>query len=565
MIGVTLSFDLGVLRSSSRRIYGEPEKPVVGILAFEISRFMSKVVKIWNSVNARQIARLKEEISMSIGMHRLVSEDDVYLMDLALAEIIDNLMDLGKSVAMLGKKCADSTYHNLETVFHDPSAIDPKWYGWQYRLKKMDRKVKKMEKFVAATEQLHSELEVLSEQEQSLKRMRAGANLGKMKLLEFQHKVLWQRQEVKSLQELSPWVRTYDYVVRLLLRSLFTIIERIKYAFGSDDVDGSDWFPSRCNSMSGLDQTSGFSSENSEAFGCMRRTSSNLASRACKNKVKYTSSCDRSPSSIHCGKQHQMMGRRLAFVGLPGCMTGGVESPVTVTYYPHSCGSSFRSYAGSEKDGNEVEETYTTIPIKRLGIISSERSFFHSKRRLLNAPPSTLGYAALAIHYAHVIVLMEKLALSPHLISLDAREDLYDMLPSTIRSRLRAKLKTLSTTPASSEYNAALAAELSLRISRILEWLSPLARNMIRWQSERNFERERVVCGSNILLVQTLHFANQAETEAAIVELLMGLSYLLRFGRDINERPFRESSCSRACNGYFFPRYNMYYDMIDHI
>ncbi|KAG6437284.1 hypothetical protein SASPL_102197 [Salvia splendens] len=273
-----------VLRSSSRR------EPIVGILAFDISRLMSKVVKIWNSVSARLIARLKVEIANSIGIHRLVSDDDDYPLDLAVAEIIDNLMDLGKSVAVLGNKCADSTYHNLDPIFTDPSAIDPKWYGWLYRLKKMDRKVKKMDKFVAATEQLHTELQVLVENEQSLKRMRAGANFGKMKLIECQHRVLWQLQEVKTLQEMSPWVRTYDYVVRLLLRSLFTIIERIKYAFGSN------WFPSRCNSMPRLEQRSCRSSERNDDHGaCIRRTWSNSASRACKSKMK---GYDRTPSGV---------------------------------------------------------------------------------------------------------------------------------------------------------------------------------------------------------------------------------------------------------------------------
>ncbi|XP_047979087.1 uncharacterized protein LOC125221006 [Salvia hispanica] len=455
-------------------------------------------------------------------------------------------MDLGKSVAVLGNKCADSTYHNLDPIFNDPSAIDPKWYGWQYRLKKMDRKVKKMDKFVAATEQLHTELQVLVDSEQSLKRMRAGANFGKMRLIECQHRVLWQRQEVKSLQEMSPWVRTYDYVVRLLLRSLFTIIERIKYAFGSG---GGDWFPSRCNSMPRLEQTSSESNDNHGA--CIRRTWSNSASRACKSKMK---GYDRTSSSIRCGMQQPVIGRRL---GLKGCMTGGgIESPVLENYYTHSCGS---SYAGSENDANEIEEACT---VRRLAILSRDGSFFLAKRRLLNAPPSTLGYAALALHYAHVIVLMEKLASSPHLISLDARDDLYDMLPSSIRRSLRAKLKAFSATLDSFEYNAALAAELSSEVAGILEWLSPLARNMIRWQSERNFERERVVCGSNILLVQTLYFANQADTEEAITELLMRLSYLFHFGRNTN---LREPSGSRAYDDYFFTRDNMYYDAIDHI
>ncbi|KAH6788256.1 hypothetical protein C2S52_007808 [Perilla frutescens var. hirtella] len=136
----------GVFRSSSKRIYWEFERLVLGILAFEISRVMSNVVNIWQSVTDRQIVRLREEIANSVGIHKLVSEDDDYLMDLALAQIVENLICVGKSVATLRKKCADATYNNLESIFDDPSAIDPKWYGWQYRLKKMDRKVKKMEK-----------------------------------------------------------------------------------------------------------------------------------------------------------------------------------------------------------------------------------------------------------------------------------------------------------------------------------------------------------------------------------------------------------------------------------
>ncbi|KAK6140019.1 hypothetical protein DH2020_026235 [Rehmannia glutinosa] len=434
MVGESLmeTWFSNIWKSSRKSISWEPEIPVLGVLAFEVSRLMSKVVNIWQS-----------------------------------------------------------------------SLID--------RLKKMERKVKKMEKFVAATEQMYSELEVLAELEQSLRRMRAGANLGKVKLLEFQQKVLWQRQEVKNLQDMSPWVRTYDYIVRLLLRSLFTIIERIKYVFGVNQIENveirndfdhiHDDCLIRSNSMSSLLQTS------------------------------------RVP-----------IGRSFSNLGFgAGCMTRGNESPVIETYTP-SCGSSFRSNGASQKDADEIDDICTNIPI----------------RHLLNAPPSSLGYAALALHYAKVIILIEKLASSPHLISLDARDDLYNMLPSTIRSCLRAKLKIFSRNLASSVYDAAFASEWSLAVARILEWLSPLAHNMVRWQSERNFERQRLVVGSNVLLVQTLYFANQEETEEAIVELLMGLNYLFRFGKEINENPFRESSCSRAYDGYLFPRDNMCYNMIDH-
>ncbi|KAG9134617.1 hypothetical protein Leryth_000937 [Lithospermum erythrorhizon] len=66
---------------------------------------------------------------------------------------------------------------------------------------------------------------------------------------------------------------------------------------------------------------------------------------------------------------------------------------------------------------------------------------------------------ALALHYANVIILIEKLASSPHLISLDARDDLYCMLPTTVRTTLRANLKIFKKSLTSSIYDAALASE----------------------------------------------------------------------------------------------------------
>ncbi|KAG8376657.1 hypothetical protein BUALT_Bualt09G0086300 [Buddleja alternifolia] len=570
MVGetVTETWFSNIWKSSRKSLSWESERPVLGILSFEVSRLMSKVVNLWQCLSDRQIVRLREEIANSVGIQKLISQDEDYLMDLALAEIIENFVSVANTVAILGKKCVDPTYHNLESVFDGSGEIDFKWYGWRYRLKKMERKVKKMEKFVAATEQLYSEIEVLAELEQSFRRKLVGADSGKMKLLEFQQKVIWQRQEVKNLQEMSHWVRTYDYVVRLLLRSLFTIFERIKYVYGInnqiENVDRTDDYEHirngdcliHSNSISALMQTS--QKNNHSTFSAtLGRSLSNLGFGGGKSKSRNRKSHDLSPSSILCGKEHHMKARKYTPIGFAGCITGVSESPV-IDSYTHSCGSSFRSNGASQKEDDEMRDNC------RISISPTKVSFFSSKRDLLNARPSTLGFAALALHYSNVIILIEKLASYPHLISVDARDDLYYLLPATIRSCLRAKLKTFSRNLASSVYDAAFAAEWSLALARILEWLSPLAHNMIRWQSERNFERQRLVFGSNVLLVQTLYFANQVETEAAIVELLMGLNYLCRFGTEINERPFRESSCSRAYDGCLFQRDKMCYNMIDH-
>ncbi|KAK6126301.1 hypothetical protein DH2020_039946 [Rehmannia glutinosa] len=455
---------VNIWKSSRKSMSREPERPVVGIMAFEISRLMSKVVNLWQCLADRQIVRLREDIANSVGIHKLVSEDDDYLMGLALAEITENLRDVAKSVVMLGKKCKDPKYHNLERTFDDVGEIDPKWCNWQYKPKKMEKKIKKMERFVGATEQLHQELEVLAELEQSLRQMRASSDV---KLLEFQQKVMWQRQEVKNLRETSPWVKTYDYILRLLLKSIFTIIERIKYVCGTKQSGN-------------VVESNVYEQRNSDYV---------IRSNSLRQTLVYPSETNTFRYAVPLGS----------------------KSPPKMSFF---------------KD-------------------------------------STLGGAGLAVHYANVIILIEKLASSPNLISLDARDDLYSMLPATIRSDLRAKLKTFSRNLALSVYDdAAFAAEWRLAVERILEWLSPLAHNMVRWQSERNFERWRLSIGSNVHLVQTLHFANQVETEAAIVELLIGLNYLSRFGREINQKPCRGSSCSRAYD--MFPRDNMCYKMIDH-
>lgn len=50
---------------------------------------------------------------------------------------------------------------------------------------------------------------------------------------------------------------------------------------------------------------------------------------------------------------------------------------------------------------------------------------------------------------------------------------------------------------------------------------------MIRWQSEHNFEQQQVVARTNVLLLQTLYFADLVKTELAITELLVGLNYIM--------------------------------------
>ncbi|KAK4795695.1 hypothetical protein SAY86_028021 [Trapa natans] len=179
--------------------------------------------------------------------------------------------------------------------------------------------------------------------------------------------------------------------------------------------------------------------------------------------------------------------------------------------------------------------------------------FFESNSKALRPPATTLGDAALAHHYAGLIIVIEKMIQSPQLIGLDAREDLYSMLPESIRSALRSRLRGVRMWVV----EAGLAAEWDDAIWRILGWLSPLAHNTIKWQSERNFDpqscssqQQKMAKNSSIssssngnnsvFLLQTLYFASKDKAEAAISELLVGLNYIWRFEKEMTTKALYE-------------------------
>ncbi|XP_052620566.1 protein PSK SIMULATOR 1 isoform X2 [Lactuca sativa] len=449
-----------ILKTSHKNKGLEAENPMIGILSFEVSRLMCKVANLWHCLTDRHVSRLKEELRYSLGIRTLISDDHSYLIDLALSEIIDNLKGVSISVARLGKKCVDPMYHNLDHVFHNPFEINLKWCGWEYRLKKMEKRVKKMKKFANVMSQLHEELETLSDLETRLKKMQSNG-VNQSQLLEFHQKVMWQREEVNGLRDMSPWVRTFDYIVRLLLRSLFTIVERIKVVFGITTEMGRDGCFVRKYSISTLAGASVYPSETSSS-----RSMSNL---------RHTPNPQTCYSPIMCARYPSIKSAHI------GCTTS------------RSNPNSIRVKGIFQNDAFD--------PIKKA-------------KRLSKGQEPTLGDTALALRYANIIIFIENLAMSPRYLRPDAREDLYDMLTTDWRSSLK----------------------------RILDWLSPVAHNMIKWYSERNFEKQPMGSKGQVLLVQTLHYADQATSEIAITELLVGLHHVWRFSQEIIDKSLMGSA-----------------------
>lgn len=487
------------------RVWQTPkkEKAVVGILAFEVASLMSRLVGLWQSLEDNHIERLKREILNSEGVRELVfNEDDDYLLGLMLVEMFDNLGFVARAVVRLGKRCSNPVMELLEALLDDLVKKNTDPHGMEYNLIKMEKKVKKMEKFVARSRTLYEEMEELSELEKGLNKMRGRGDTDK----NLKHKVVQQKQVVKDMRETSLWSRNYDYTVRLLVRSLYTIFRRMKLVFGINHPTVEATADPKVPNYLHLPPTQSISPLYSSVY-----LSKN-------NLVKLASSPLKSPAgTISCKLYNYRSKQSLTgSQSFRGCMAGCSGNEALL----------FQSNLMSRG---------TTKQFSHVGsFIDSNSSFFSTKYRLMSSsPPLALGAAALELHYAKVVVAIEKLMRCHHWIFPEERENLYRMLPASIRAALRSRLKSYAKTMKSTASDASVADKFANTMEQRLKWLAPLAHNTIKWHSEQTLElKQHLVSRKNVLLLQTLYYANQAKIEAAITELLVVLNYIYRFQGD---------------------------------
>ncbi|KAL8526877.1 hypothetical protein ACS0TY_015934 [Phlomoides rotata] len=154
-------------------------------------------------------------------------------------------------------------------------------------------------------------------------------------------------------------------------------------------------------------------------------------------------------------------------------------------------------------------------------------SFAMKNSRVFHAAgPSTVGGSGLALHYANVILLVEKYLDSSASMGPQERESLYLMLPENLKALVKAKLCKNMKSKESDEF---LAEGWRAAMVEILKWLIPMANDTVKWQLERNVDKMKFDSKPLVLLLQTLHFADKVKTEAAIAEVLVGLSCVYRF------------------------------------
>ncbi|CAL4953699.1 unnamed protein product [Urochloa decumbens] len=456
----------------------------LGILAFEAAAAMSKLLSLHRSLSDQEVSRLRSDAMRSPGVAYLNSTDQAFLLRLACAELVVSLDAAAAAVARLGLRCGldfGGVYASLKAGAPD-ARLDP------LVAKGLRVKAKKMERLVAATARLCSEMEALDELESAERKINvrgwrlsgpipqnpqaaaaaaAAALAAQQQQMQgvdspeaesIRQELKTQRLKVKRLKDESLWNQSYDKAVGLMARAACAVFVRICAIFGAF--------------VPGLPPP------------------------------------------------------------LPAATTDSVQTRLSklLLLNPRSGKAKAASGPITRRDGpSRVHPPVTSNSCPIIGLRPSgyQKSSTTDWRKVLDAPPSTVGGAGLDQQYASVITSAEEL------LQMEAegrqeeaaveRTEMYEMLPAKLKAAVRSKLREWWRDPG--PLDEALARGWKDGVDRIMVWLGPMARDTARWQAERNMDRTRRFDGApRVYALQTLRWADKEKAEAAIVEVLVALS-----------------------------------------
>ncbi|CAL4921972.1 unnamed protein product [Urochloa decumbens] len=454
----------------------------LGILAFEAAATMSRLVSLHRTLSDAEFRRLRADVLRAEGVARLTSADQSFLLRLACAELVADLDRAAAAVARLAAaRCragaaAEAAPLPLLRDF-DRLYADAK-HG---RLAQLDsavgfsrgagKRLRKMERHVAAAARLYEEMDALRELEASERRMEQWkqhsgpiipsshshtAAQGKKKPTaaepgeKLMRELRAQRQKVRRLMEGSLWSADAARAASLMAKSVLVVLARISIAFGAF-VPG---LPSLTTAGRALPL--GYSSgplHRSVPPGAALRHSAPIFGQKDTTALSVFEPIKPSPSTI---------------------------------------------------GGSGMELRYANV-------IMSVETLLAALRPM--PPAATAGGGGEEVQ-------------EEGMIDLSKRDGLYKMLPVTIRDAVNAKLReSWRGQHAAAGVGEAAAAAARGEVEAALRWLAPMARDTVRWSDERSMERgQRFSMQPRAFMVQTLHFADRRKADAAIVDLLVSLS-----------------------------------------
>ncbi|KAJ4835283.1 hypothetical protein Tsubulata_002802 [Turnera subulata] len=445
------------------------------ILSFETAKTMSRLLALHDFLSDHEYLKLRKESIKAEGIRYLNSRDETFLLSLACDEKLEELDNIAIAVSRLAEKCNDAGLKQFAAVYANlkQGIVDPEMPRYNSGL--AEKIITKMEKYVAATSNLHEDLEVLTEMEASERKHKAWKQNEhassriiphKANPVHFEEKLAFQRKQVKHFRGISLWNKTFDKSVHPMAKMICIIYMRICELFGAF-VPSLPRFP--------------------------------------KPNTRHNKHHHHGHQKIHPDpdQKHLHLRCNMSKSGpISRCVPPGM---VPVRFYSQQILS-----LASAETFRELERKQTVIE---------------------SAPPSTVGHAGLAMRYASIIILAQRYLNSPTKINDDTRGYMYELLPANVKALVRRKLRSRwsKAEKRGCEIDHALAEGWREPLEEIMRWLAPMAHDTEQWHAERSMEKHRFDAKPTVLLFQTLYFSNLEKTEAAIVDVLVGLSCIYRY------------------------------------
>lgn len=152
-----------------------------------------------------------------------------------------------------------------------------------------------------------------------------------------------------------------------------------------------------------------------------------------------------------------------------------------------------------------------------------------------NKKPETLGGAGLALHYANLITQMDNIASRPISLPPNTRDNLYNGLPTNVKTALRSRLQALDSK------EMMTMPQIKAEMEKTLQWLVPVATDTTKahqgfgwvgeWANTCNEFGKKTPGSNNVIRLQTLYHADKQKMDRYILELIIWLHRLISLVR----------------------------------
>ncbi|KAL3700509.1 hypothetical protein R1sor_018531 [Riccia sorocarpa] len=208
----------------------------IEILSFEVANTIVKGANLKQSLSESELCFLKEEVLVSEGVQRLVSQDFQKLMRIAAADKREELRIFAREVVRFGNHCQDPQWHRLDRIF--------KMLGTEelhlpdQNREEIDAKLLNLMTLAQNTAELYHELHALDRFELDLRRKLqeedplTGPHRGET-INMMRNDLRQQQKHVKQLKKKSLWSKSLEEVMEQLVDIVYYLYQEICNAFGT--------------------------------------------------------------------------------------------------------------------------------------------------------------------------------------------------------------------------------------------------------------------------------------------------------------------------------------------